>query len=113
MTLKTAILKMQKLLTRRFPRRSSAAWLFIGVFIFVYDVIAMAINDLVNSNEKKETFSDGCWRCIEHPILRWPIWLSILILVKHLAAPNFLRKYDPIGLVGKVMNYIKKRTIYA
>lgn len=87
------------------------AWAVLGLYIFSYDVIAMALNDIKkseNSDRRYETFSDGCWRGIEHPFIRWPIFLTIIILVKHLAAPNFLRKYDPIGLVGKVINFIKR-----
>ncbi len=94
----------------KFPKKSTAAWAFIGIFIFVYDVIAMSLNDYKRSkniNEKYETLSDGCWRGVEHPVVRWPIWLSVLVIAKHLAAPNFLRKYDPIGLVGIVVRYIR------
>lgn len=102
--------KTQRLLTDFFPKRSTMAWAFIGGFIFVYDVVAIALNDLYKTdNRKYETFSDGCWRGVEHPVARWPIWIAILILVKHLAAPNFLRKYDPIKLVGFTMRFIKKR----
>lgn len=92
----------------RFPKRSTKAWIFVALFILVYDVIAMALNDL-GGEKKYETFSDGCWRGIEHPIVRWPIWASIVILVKHLAAPNFLKKYDPLRLVGITTKFIRKR----
>ena len=90
------------------------AWAALGGYILAYDVVAIALNDMnesKGSDRRYETFSDGCWRGIEHPIMRWPIWLAILILVKHLAAPDFLRNYDPIGLVGKVMRFIRKRNL--
>jgi hypothetical protein len=94
----------------KFPRKSTAAWAAIGIFVFVYDVIAMSLNDFNKDKGRKskyETLSDGCWRGVEHPVVRWPIWLSVIVLAKHLAAPNFLRKYDPIGLVGIVVRYIR------
>lgn len=107
-------MKTQKLLTKTFPKKSTFAWGALGAYIFIYDVIAIALNDMEESkgsSRRYETFSDGCWRGIQHPIVRWPIWLAILILVKHLAAPDFLRKYDPIGLVGKVIRFIKARSL--
>lgn len=94
----------------KFPKKSTAAWAAIGIFVFVYDVIAMSLNDFNKDKDRKgkyETLSDGCWRGVEHPVVRWPIWLSVIVLAKHLAAPNFLRKYDPIGLVGIVVRYIR------
>ena len=95
MELTKATSKTQRLLIEKFPRRSTTAWAVLGLYSLVYEVVAMAINDLNKDRpDKKETFSDGCWRGIEHPVVRWPIWLAILILVKHLAAPNFLRRYD-------------------
>ena len=98
----------------RFPKRSTTAWIILGLYIFIYDVIAIALNDYnksKNSDRRYETFSDGCWRGIEHPVARWPIWFVILVLVKHLGAPNFLRRYDPIGLVGSVVRWIRKRNL--
>lgn len=103
-------MKMRKLSTK-FPKRSTSAWAALGLYIFVYDVVAISLNDYNksrSSDKRYETFSDGCWRGVEHPVVRWPIWLAILILVKHLAAPNFLRKYDPIGLVGSIIRWMRK-----
>jgi len=108
--------KTQRLLSKTFPKRSTLAWAALGAYIFIYDVVAIALNDIEKnrgSNRRYETFSDGCWRGVEHPVVRWPIWLAILILVKHLAAPDFLRKYDPIGLVGKVVRFIREKTLNA
>jgi len=103
-------LRMRKL-SINFPKRSTAAWAALGFYIFVYDVVAMSLNDYNksrDSDKRYETFSDGCWRGVDHPIVRWPIWLLVLILVKHLAAPNFLRKYDPIGLVGSIIRWMRR-----
>ena len=102
---------MQRLLTSVFPKKSTSGWAILGLFILGYDVVAMALNDYNKNSkveDKYETLSDGCWRGVDHPIVRWPIWLTILILVKHLAVPNFLRKYDPIGLVGITVRWIRK-----
>lgn len=96
----------------KFPKKSTAAWAVLGGYIFIYDVAAIALNDYnktKGSNKRYETFSDGCWRGVEHPVVRWPIWLAILILVKHLAAPNFLRRYDPIGLIGAIIRWARRR----
>ena len=100
---------MQKLLIKKFPAKSTLAWCFLGFFILIYDVIALALND--SSKDKEdfyETLSDGCWRGVEHPVVRWPIWLFILAIAKHLAAPDFFRKYDPIKIVGVFVRYLKK-----
>jgi hypothetical protein len=99
-------------LKNSFPKRSTFAWGLLAAYILIYDVVAIALNDINKSRSsdvRYETFSDGCWRGVEHPFARWPIWLVILILVKHLGAPNFLREYDPIGIVGKVIRYIGKK----
>jgi len=101
-------------LTKIFPKRSTTAWILLGSYILIYDVVAIALNDMNSKKgykEKHETFSDGCWRGVEHPVARWPIWLAILILVKHLAAPDFLRRYDPIGLVGRVIKFLGKKSL--
>lgn len=100
------------MLSKRFPRKSTAAWVALGSYILIYDIIAMALSDAESDREsgrEYETLSDGCWRGVEHPIVRWPIWLSVLVLAKHLAAPKVLRKYDPISIVGFIVRYIKKR----
>jgi hypothetical protein len=105
-------LKMQKSWNRSFPRRSTVAWVVLALYILIYDVIAMILNDRNKSrgsNVKYETFSDGCWRGVYHPVARWPIWACILIIVKHLAAPNFLHEYDPLKIVGKTIRFIRKR----
>lgn len=102
--------------SNKFPKRSTAAWIILGLYILIYDVVAMTLNDYNksrSSDKRYETFSDGCWRGVEHPVVRWPIWFVILVLVKHLAAPNFLRKYDPIGLVGSIVRWIRKKSINA
>ena len=100
---------MQRLLIKIFPKKSTIGWLILGSFILGYDVIALALNDSnTSSNRKYETLSDGCWRGVEHPVVRWPIWLSIVVIAKHLAAPEILRKYDPIKLVGVVVQYLKR-----
>jgi hypothetical protein len=99
-------------LSNGFPKRSTSAWGLLAAYILVYDVVAIVLNDINkhrSSDVRYETFSDGCWRGVEHPLARWPIWLAILIIVKHLGAPNFLREYDPIGIVGKVIRYIRKK----
>lgn len=110
--MKTLTLKTQRLLSNGFPKRSTSAWGLLAAYILVYDVVAIVLNDINkhrSSDVRYETFSDGCWRGVEHPLARWPIWLAILIIVKHLGAPNFLREYDPIGIVGKVIRYIRKK----
>ena len=110
--MKTLTSKTQRLLSNRFPKRATSAWGLLAAYILVYDVVAIILNDINKSRSsdvRYETFSDGCWRGVEHPFTRWPIWLAILILVKHLGAPNFLREYDPIGIVGKIIAYIRKK----
>ena len=110
--MKTLTSKTQRLLRNSFPKRSTFAWGLLAAYILIYDVVAIALNDINKSRSSSvryETFSDGCWRGVEHPFARWPIWLVILILVKHLGAPNFLREYDPIGIVVKVIRYIGKK----
>ena len=46
MELTKATSKTQRLLIENFPRRSTAAWAALGLYILIYDVIAMTINDL-------------------------------------------------------------------
>lgn len=99
------------MLSEKFPKKSTAAWIFLGMYILVYDIFAMALSDIEKDDKtgrEYETLSDGCWRGVEHPIARWPIWISVIILAKHLAAPKILRKYDPISIVGIVVRYIRK-----
>jgi len=104
------------LLSNKFPRKSTTAWVVLGLYILIYDIIAMALSDVEQDRKTGrdyETLSDGCWRGVEHPIVRWPIWLSVIVIAKHLAAPKILRKYDPISIVGLVITIIRKRGIDA
>jgi len=94
-----------------FPRKATIAWITLGLFILIYDVIAMSLNDYHKSKGSgivHETLSDACWRGINHPTVRWPIWLSTAAIVKHLAFPNFLKKYDPISLVGTIIKRVSR-----
>lgn len=84
-------------------------WIAILFVVLGIDIPVMAHNELERKKAEEnidydaeyiKTISDWCWEAIEHPIKRYLVFTIMLILVKHLAAPNFLRRYDPIGAVG-------------
>ena len=105
-------LKTQRLLSEVFPKKAVKAWAVLGLYILVYDVIAIILNHSSEDGSQKvvyETFSDRCWKAVDHPIARWPVWAAIVVIAKHLAAPTFLQKYDPIRVIGYVVNYIRRK----
>lgn len=106
-------LKTQRLLSNRFPEKATGAWIILGLYILIYDVIAIILNHS-EDNQKviaHETFSDRCWKAVENPRSRWFVWAGILIIAKHLAAPSFLQKYDPIRVVGYIIGSIRKKIV--
>jgi hypothetical protein len=99
-------------LSEVFPKKAIKAWVVLGLYILIYDIIAIVLNHSSESDSHKvtyETFSDRCWKAVDHPVARWPFWAAIVVIAKHLAAPNFLQKYDPIRIVGFIVNYIRKK----
>jgi len=105
-------LKTQRLLSEVFPKRAVKAWIFLGLYILIYDIIAIVLNHSSEDDVGKvtyETFSDRCWKAVDHPVARWPVWAAIVFIAKHLAAPSFLQKYDPIRVIGYTVNYFRKK----
>lgn len=99
---------MRKLSTK-FPRKSTKAWGILGLYILIYDVIAIVLNlknEAQDNPDRYETLSDACWQAVKHPKRRWMVWGGMLVLVKHLAMPEFLKKLDPIGLVALIVKGI-------
>lgn len=106
---------MQRLLSKIFPKKAVKAWIILGLYILIYDIIAIILNHSFGEDDQKvvyETFSDRCWRAVDHPVARWPVWAAIVVVAKHLAAPRFLQKYDPIKFIGYSISYFRKKLSY-
>jgi len=91
------------------PKIGRYGWIGILSVVLGVDIPVLISNEVerrkneLNSDYNPvyiKTMSEWCWEAVEHPIKRWLVFAIIVILVKHLAAPKILRRYDPIGVVG-------------
>ncbi len=71
-----------------------AAWIGLAAYIVAYDYYAC--------KHEKETMSTAFGRALDHKLARWPTLLVLVIVVKHLTAPDVLSNIDPINKIAKV-----------
>lgn len=92
-------------------------WLGILLIVLGIDIPVIIYNELEQRAATIEnrdpflikTLSEWCWEAVEHPIKRVIVFISMIVLFKHLAAPKILRRYDPIGVVSLTVRMAIRR----
>ncbi len=84
-----------------------------GWYLILGVVVAIDVPVLIHNQKYPDdqiwTISEWCWDSLNHPKKKWVTWFTIAAVAKHLAAPNTLRKADPIGLIGLGVRTLVKR----
>jgi hypothetical protein len=74
-------------------KKAGWTWLVCLAFLGVYDLWAIPRNH--------ESASGAFVRLTTHPKARFPIWIFIVVLMKHLCAPKLLPQTDPFRVVAR------------
>jgi len=107
---------LKSFLTKHFPKNGLWGWGLLAGVVLIYDVAAITLNtldakerNLVDvTGEVYETLSGHFWRRSKKRKSKIVNLIIITVVVKHLAAPEFLRKADPIHLIGALVRIASK-----
>lgn len=83
-------------------RPAGKAWLGLTIYVLAADTYL--ITQEFNGKTNYYTMSSSFRYALSHPIARWPVILIWLLLTFHLFDfffPEQVRRYEPIGLVGR------------
>lgn len=97
-------------------RLKPATWAWVGLVVYIVSADTFLLVQEFNNKENYYTMS-SCFRyALKHPLRRWPVIIIWLMLTFHLFDfffPERVRRFEPIGAVGRSsMNNLKKNRYY-